>query len=222
MIGKLAHARDVRAAAAAGLDDALSAFHPKRPIIVACHFDADGLSAAAILVRALRRFGRLTQPYIVGKGETPWSEDFAERIEALRAGGLILCDLGSRGEPVSDSCPTLVIDHHVPTGEPVGAVTISGNGLSPEPTTSLLSWWAASVLGNQSDLLWLAALGLIGDMADEHAFPELAVAQQRWGKNRAARRCFAYQRASQDICCGCVTGVAPVAAGTRAEGDHQR
>jgi single-stranded-DNA-specific exonuclease len=31
-------------------------------------------------------------------------------------------------------------------------------------------------------LLWLAALGLIGDMAQESAFPELAAAQARWGK----------------------------------------
>jgi single-stranded-DNA-specific exonuclease len=75
-----------------------------------------------------------------------------------------------------------VIDHHVPTGEPLDAITVSGNGLSPEPTTSLLAWWAAAALGDQSELLWLAALGLIGDMADEKAFPELQAAQQRWGK----------------------------------------
>ena len=31
-------------------------------------------------------------------------------------------------------------------------------------------------------MLWLAALGLIGDMADESSFPELAAAQARWGK----------------------------------------
>ena len=37
-------------------------------------------------------------------------------------------------------------------------------------------------LGEQDDLLWLAALGLIGDMADENAFSELAEAQARWGK----------------------------------------
>jgi single-stranded-DNA-specific exonuclease len=61
-------------------------------------------------------------------------------------------------------------------------VTISGNGLDPEPTSALLAWWAARALGDQSDLLWLAAIGLIGDMADELSFPELAEAQARWGK----------------------------------------
>ncbi|MFS0770821.1 hypothetical protein [Sphingomonas sp. 1P08PE] len=61
-------------------------------------------------------------------------------------------------------------------------MTISGNGLDPEPTSALLAWWAAGALGDQSDLLWLAAVGLIGDMADGLGFPELADAQARWGK----------------------------------------
>jgi single-stranded-DNA-specific exonuclease len=74
----------------------------------------------------------------------------------------------------------LVIDHHVPTGEPA-AVTISGNGLDPEPPTALLAWWAAAALGDQANLLWLAAVGMIGDMAEE-GFPEMATAQARWGK----------------------------------------
>ena len=75
-----------------------------------------------------------------------------------------------------------MIDHHVPTGEPQGAITISGHGLTPEPTTAMLAWWAVGALADQADLLWLAAVGLIGDMADEAGFPELAEAQQRWGK----------------------------------------
>jgi single-stranded-DNA-specific exonuclease len=37
-------------------------------------------------------------------------------------------------------------------------------------------------LGEQEDLLWLAAIGAIGDMADESAFPEIAEAQKRYGK----------------------------------------
>lgn len=78
--------------------------------------------------------------------------------------------------------PTLTIDHHRPTGTPPDGVTLSGHGLDPEPTSALIAWWAAAALGDQRDLQWLAALGLIGDMADEGAFPELAEAQARWGK----------------------------------------
>ncbi len=182
MIGKLSPVSDCRVASAEALLDALDTFDHGLPIAVVSHFDADGLSAAAILVRALERAGWSAIPVIVGKGESPWDADMAARLAKHDPGGLILADLGTRPEAVLPGCPTLVIDHHVPTGEPQGAITISGNGLMPEPTTALLAWWAVGGLGDQADLLWLAAVGLIGDMADEAGFPELSEAQQRWGK----------------------------------------
>ena len=182
MIGRLAPGPDPRAAAAQAMSDALAGFDRGRPVAVVSHFDADGLSAAAILVRSLERLGRASIPIVVGKGETPWDPAMTARIGALEPGGLILADLGTRPEPVLRGCPTLVIDHHVATGEPRDAVTISGNGLSPEPTTALLAWWAVGSLGAADDLLWLAAIGLIGDMADGAGFVELTEAQQRWGK----------------------------------------
>lgn len=182
MLGRLADSPDPRCAAADGFADALAGFRRDRPIVVVCHFDADGLGAAAVLVRALRKDGRDARPLVIGKGETPWDVEVASRIAAIDPGGLILADLGTRAEPVVPGCATVVIDHHVPTGEPQGAITISGNGLSPEPTTALLAWWAVGALGDQSELLWLAAIGLIGDMAEGAGFPELADAQQRWGK----------------------------------------
>ena len=46
----------------------------------------------------------------------------------------------------------------------------------------MLAWWAAGALGDQADLLWLAAVGLIGDMAEGLDFPKIAEAQARWGK----------------------------------------
>ena len=182
MIGRLALVPDRRTAAAEALSEALDGFDRGRPVVVLSHFDADGLSAAAILVRALERAGRAATPLVVGKGETPWDAAMAARVGALGPGGLILADLGTRPEPVLPGCPTLVIDHHVPTGEPRDAITISGNGLSPEPTTALLAWWSVGSLGDRDDLLWLAATGLIGDMADGADVPELVEAQRRWGK----------------------------------------
>ncbi len=180
MIGALACAADPRAAAREAFGEALAAFDRARPILVLSHFDADGLSAAAILVRALAAAGWQADALTTGKGETPWDDAVRARLAACAPGGLIVTDLGTRAEPVLPGCPTVVIDHHLPTGEPQGATTISGNGLHPEPTSALLAWWAAQALGDQHDLLWLAALGLIGDMAE--GFPELEQAQQRWGK----------------------------------------
>ena len=182
MLGRLAHVPDPRDAARRALGAALASFAAAAPIVVLGHFDADGLAALAILVRALQRIGREARPLVIGKGEAPWDDRVAARIAGWRPGGLIVADLGTRAEPVLLGCPTLVIDHHVPTGTPSGAITISGNGLVPEPTTALLAWWAVSDLPGADDLLWLAAVGLIGDMAEEHGFPELAAARERWGK----------------------------------------
>ena len=164
------------------MTDAVAGFTGAGRVVVLSHFDADGLAAAAILVRALRTAGRAAEPVVIGKTESPWDADVRDRLAALAPAGLIVADLGTRALPVLPGCPALVIDHHVPTGEPEGAITLSGNGLDPEPTTALLAWWAAGALGDQAELLWLAALGLIGDMADERGFTELTEAQTRWGK----------------------------------------
>ena len=182
IVGSLSPDGEVRGAARDAMTAALATFKRGRPILVVSHFDADGLTAAAILIRALRQAGREAVSVVVGKGESPWDPEVTHRLGAHEPGGLIVADLGTRADPVLPGCPTLVIDHHVPTGEPRDAITISGNGLDPEPTTALLAWWAAGALGDQADLLWLAAVGLIGDMAEGLDFPEIAEAQVRWGK----------------------------------------
>lgn len=160
---------------------ALDRFDPARPPLVLGHFDADGLSAVAILARALDRAGRPAAIRITGKGENPWSPDLRAELEGRQPGGLIVTDLGIRDGDILPGVPTVLVDHHVPTGTPGAAAVISGNGWVPEPTSSLLAFWCAQALGGNDDLLWLAALGLVGDMADE-GFPELTEAQARYGK----------------------------------------
>jgi len=181
MIGALAGSMDIRLAAREAFGAALATFVPDRPVAVIGHFDADGLSAAAILARALTAAGHDARVRIVGKAETPWDDAIRREIADMDPGGVIVTDLGTRPEPVLADRPQVTIDHHRPTGTPPGT-TISGNGAEPEPTSALLAWWAAAALGDQGDLLWLAALGLIGDMAEECGFPELTEAQLRWGK----------------------------------------
>ncbi|WP_265500563.1 hypothetical protein [Paracoccus beibuensis] len=135
----------------------------------------------ATLHKVLGRDGRNSVVRILGKGENPWSPDLRGELEEQRAGCLIVTDLGVREGEILPGVPTVLIDHHVPTGTPGEAVVISGNGWSPEPTSSLLAYWCAKAVGPADDLLWLAALGLIGDLADGD-FPELAEAQARYGK----------------------------------------
>lgn len=143
--------------------------------LVLGHFDADGLAAVAILKRALGG----ADVRLVGKGENLWSEAIRVELEERRPASIVATDLGVRDGDILPGTPTVLIDHHVPTGTPGEAVVISGNGCEPEPTSALLAWWA---VGSPHELLWLAAVGLIGDVAEEKGFAELEEAQKRYGK----------------------------------------
>lgn len=170
------------AAVAPAFLEALGRFAPDRPPLVLGHFDADGLSAAAILARGLSNAGRPAEIRIIGKGENPWSPALRTELAQRNPGGLLVTDLGVREGDILPGTPTVIVDHHVPTGRPGEATVISGNGWTPEPTSSLLAYWCAKALGPADDLLWLAAMGLVGDMAEDAGFPELADAQKRFGK----------------------------------------
>ena len=148
------------------------------PPLILGHFDADGLSATAILARALDG----SEVRLVGKGENPWAPSIREELSERPPPALIATDLGVRDGDILPGTPTVLVDHHVPTGMPGEALVISGNGCKPEPTSALLAYWCARGVGASDDLLWLAAIGLIGDMAEESGFPELADAQKRYGK----------------------------------------
>ena len=149
--------------------------------LILTHNDADGLSSGVILARALARTGRDPAIRVVGRGESAWSSEMASELRQRRPPGLVVADLGLGPGPLLDGTPTVVIDHHVPTGDAGGATVITGFGAEPVPTTSLLSWWCAHGLGPADDLLWLAAIGLIGDLGDKAPFPELAEARKRYG-----------------------------------------
>lgn len=161
--------------------DALAGFDPAKPVLILGHHDADGLSSAAILSRALGRAGWDTKIRLLGRGENAWSSEMAAELRAQYIGGLIVADLGTRAEPPLPGVATVLVDHHVPTGIPQAALLVSGHGLRPTPTTSLLAWWCAGAVADVDDLLWLAAIGIIGDMEEASGFPELAVARERWG-----------------------------------------
>lgn len=177
----LLHADDPRRAAVRLFADAVSSFDSERAALVLGHFDADGLGAVAILARALERAGRPAEVRIVGRGENPWDADLRAELAERRPGGLIVTDLGVREGALVEGVPTVLIDHHRPTGVPGEAIVVSGHGLEPEPTSALLAYWCASGIAAVDDLQWLAAVGLIGDMADP-GWLELVEAQARWGK----------------------------------------
>ena len=158
---------------------ALEAFGPE--ILVVCHNDADGLSAGAVLTLALERAGRPAHVRLIGKGENAYSAAFRSELAARALDGLIIADLGVSAELPRPGVPTILIDHHVPTGIPDEATVISGIEDDPVPTSSLLAYRCAKALGAADDLLWLAAIGIIGDMAEKSGFPEMTEARERYG-----------------------------------------
>ena len=159
---------------------ALAGFDPGRPTMVLCHNDADGLSAGALFKRCLDRAGRAATVRVVGRGESAWSEEIRSDLAGRDLAGLLVTDLGTRAESVLPGVPTIVVDHHVPRGPAVGgdAVTVlSGYAEDPVPTSSLMAYRCVAALGDASDLLWLCAVGLVGDLGDKAPFPELAEAK---------------------------------------------
>jgi single-stranded-DNA-specific exonuclease len=82
---------------------------------------------------------------------------------------------------VRPDTPTILIDHHVPQGLPSSATVISGYGLEPTPTSSLLAYRCLQAVTDVSDLLWVAALGIIGDLGEKAPFAELMEARSRFG-----------------------------------------
>ena len=153
--------------------------------------DADGLPAAAILVRALRTAG---WPAVTAearrKGESAWSPELLERVRAREPQALIVADLGSRPEELLPGVPTLLLDHHKPLGVPAGATLITayremapGEDARTIPTTGLMAYRCAQALlgAPAEELLWLAAVSLQSDLGDKAPFAELQAARKRYG-----------------------------------------
>jgi single-stranded-DNA-specific exonuclease len=161
--------------------EALDKFRANAPVLILGHNDADGLAASALLAQALNQRARPYQVRILGRGENPWSDAMRTELADARIGGLIVADLGVSEGEILHGTATLLIDHHVPTGIPGSATVISGFHMDPIPTSSLLAYWCASAIAEVKDLLWITALGIIGDMAEKASFPELEDARQRYG-----------------------------------------
>ena len=159
---------------------AMARFAAERPVLIMTHNDADGLTAGALFARMFERLGRAHAIRVVGRGETPWSPAIREEYTHAAFGGLIVADLGLREGEVLPGVPTIVVDHHVPTGTAGGAEVVTGFGADPIPSTSLLAHRCAAAMVDADPWLWLAAIGLIGDYGDKAPFPELAAAKARY------------------------------------------
>ena len=169
------------AAARAAVAEFVGALPAAARIVVFCHFDADGLAAGALFGRGLRRAGFADVRVVPSaRGESAFSDAARQRLQALAPAALIVTDLGVDARGVLPGVPTLYVDHHQPSGEPPGATVISGYAWDPIPTSSWLAYDLLSPLADVDDLLWLAAVGTIGDLGERAPWPDLAAARRRY------------------------------------------
>ena len=157
---------------------AVAGFGRDAPVLVLCHNDADGLTAGALFARAFAAAGWQVRTRVVGRGESPGSDEMRAELADVPAGGVVVTDLGVQPGLPKPGVPTVIVDHHIPGAAPPGAAVITGHGMDPIPTSSLLAYWCAGALADAGDWLWLAAVGLIGDMAEDAGFPEMAAARR--------------------------------------------
>lgn len=148
---------------------------PNGKAVVLADGDVDGLGAACVVWDALgdREKLFLTPP----KGRNAFGDEAAALVAAENPASLFVLDLGVSPRRISN-VPTLILDHHHPRGEPEGAVVLSGYGMEPVPTSSLLAWKVAGTEGNA----WKANVGNQGDMGPSD--PELD--DQRAGGTKRA------------------------------------
>lgn len=172
-------------------------------VVVLHDSDADGVSAAAVLVATLERLGFSTVlPVAPGRERDAWSPPNIERVAAARPDALFVLDLGSREEPLAD-VPTCLIDHHRPNGVPPGATLISGYSWRPViPNTSLIVWELCRTMASIDDLDWTAAIGVLSDLGEKAPVRLLERVKERYRMSalkelttivNAARRASSYE-----------------------------
>jgi len=145
----------------------------EKRIKIASHFDADGLSSAAIVARLMLRLGVNFQLSVHKQLTDDAVEELKENIAADDL--LILTDFGSgqlkKLKSILDTTYVLILDHH----EPLRSEHPNLFHLNPllfgeeEISASMVCYLFAKAMdASNSDLVDLAILGAVGDMLDEN------------------------------------------------------
>jgi single-stranded-DNA-specific exonuclease len=137
-------------------------------VIVYGDYDADGITATAVMWEALHVFGLNVLPHIPDRFEEGYGIN-AESVENLKSGVgnlklIVTVDNGIVGYEGIDAANKLgidviVVDHHTKAAKKLKAYSIIH---SPEVCGSALAWFFAKELGIKSGLE-LAAVGTVAD-----------------------------------------------------------
>jgi len=137
------------------------------------HNDADGLSSAGIMARALSREKIRFQLSIVGRLD----EIVLEQIQKSTAPGelVLFCDMGSgQSELLSRlSADIVILDHHKPVGKSPAKVVVNPHDVGIEGATDIsasgTAYLVARALGGPKNLE-LAGLAIVGAVGDKQLF----------------------------------------------------
>jgi single-stranded-DNA-specific exonuclease len=143
-------------------------------IHLSSHIDADGLSAAGIMGKALLRAGGKFRLRL----ERWMDEKVAERIAAENSPLIIFTDLGSGyldllGEKLLNR-DVIILDHHKPIAEiPPGFVQVNPHAHGIDGTRDIsgagVAYFAAKAMDKKNiDLACLAVVGALGDLQDKN------------------------------------------------------
>ncbi|MDR7520903.1 MAG: single-stranded-DNA-specific exonuclease RecJ [Armatimonadota bacterium] len=156
------------------------AVRAEAPIVIYGDYDADGVTATALLVRVLRR-ARARVDFYVPDRQTEGYGLHASVVERLAAGGaglIVAVDCGTGAAAAAEAAAQagldlVILDHHLPTGPlPAAAVLVNPRvdgtatdycaaGLAYQACRGLLARLALDDAG--LDLIALAALGTVAD-----------------------------------------------------------
>jgi single-stranded-DNA-specific exonuclease len=143
-------------------------------IHVSSHIDADGISAAGIMGKALLRAeGKFRLRF-----ERWMNEKVADRIAAEEPSLIIFTDMGSGyldllGERLSDR-DVIILDHHQPTAElPSNFVQVNPHSHEIDGTRDIsgagVTYFTAKAMDKTNlDLACLAVVGALGDLQDKN------------------------------------------------------
>ncbi len=157
----------------------VGSFDADSRVVIFHDSDADGVTAAVVLEKALARLGRSTSRIMPSRDRNAWSEANRAAVAALSPTHLFVLDMGTRTEPLIEGARECIIDHHLPDGSPAERVLITAYDWSPIPNTSHLTWELCAAITDVSDLDWIAAIGVISDLGEKAPFPMLAEAKKK-------------------------------------------
>lgn len=195
------------------VDRLLRALRGAEPVVVYGDYDADGVTATAILVRALRAAGGCVDFYVPDRRTEGYGLHAAAVRQLAHRGTrlIVAADCGTTAAAAADAARAggadlVVLDHHLPHGPlPAPAVIVnpSVDGATTGYCAAGLAYQAARGLlqalgrgAEASDLIVLAAVGTVADAVPLREDNRIIVAQ---GLARLAGTAFPGVRALIDV-----------------------